>query len=554
MSGSSKKKIRKEENAAQLAEKQQKELKDLKKLRIQTIAFVAAVSLVLVIGLGALCISAYKNSGIAERSTIALNIGDQALTTADLSYFYIDNINSTHQEWQQTYGEGYGMYLSALYQLDITKPLGDQAFMDDSKKTYADYFIDMAIDQAVSAYAMYAAAEDNGFKLDDDAIASIDGTIAALELSATRLGYRNIDEYLKTYYGKGATKESFHKYIVVSETAAAYATVAYDNFTYTDSDLEAYDAEHFYELSSYSYDTFYLPANRFIQCTADENDKDHEHTQEELDAAQKLAKKAADALVAAKPKTEKDFNAAIQKLDAFKESTCTVNKDCLYSDVANVDIAEWIAKSERKAGDMIIVSNDTETTDADGNAVTKFYGYTVAVYRGRNDNYMKLVNVRHVLKAFEGSTTDELGNVTYPAGSFEKAKDAIVALEQTWINEGGTEEAFIKLAEENTDDTASAQVGGLYENIYPGQMVPSFNDWSFDESRIPGDYAIVESQYGFHLLYFVGESDVTYRDYMIENTLREADFQKWYDENISAAKYAVVDTSKMDTDIILEVQ
>ena len=37
-------------------------------------------------------------------------------------------------------------------------------------------------------------------------------------------------------------------------------------------------------------------------------------------------------------------------------------------------------------------------------------------------------------------------------------------------------------------------------------MVTNFNDWIFDASRKPGDTGIVESDYGYHIIYFVGDN------------------------------------------------
>ena len=48
---------------------------------------------------------------------------------------------------------------------------------------------------------------------------------------------------------------------------------------------------------------------------------------------------------------------------------------------------------------------------------------------------------------------------------------------------------------------------GLYEDVYPGEMVTSFNDWCFDDARKPGDTGIVESSYGYHILYFIQKND-----------------------------------------------
>ena len=35
-------------------------------------------------------------------------------------------------------------------------------------------------------------------------------------------------------------------------------------------------------------------------------------------------------------------------------------------------------------------------------------------------------------------------------------------------------------------------------------MVQEFNDWIFDPARKPGDTGIVETSYGYHIMYFVG--------------------------------------------------
>ena len=46
-------------------------------------------------------------------------------------------------------------------------------------------------------------------------------------------------------------------------------------------------------------------------------------------------------------------------------------------------------------------------------------------------------------------------------------------------------------------DTGSNTNGGLYTEVYQGQMVTEFNDWCFDESRQPGDTGIVYNEGGY---------------------------------------------------------
>ena len=41
-------------------------------------------------------------------------------------------------------------------------------------------------------------------------------------------------------------------------------------------------------------------------------------------------------------------------------------------------------------------------------------------------------------------------------------------------------------------------------------MVTAFNDWCFDGARQPGDTGIVKTDYGYHIMYYVGQCDHAY--------------------------------------------
>jgi hypothetical protein len=59
-------------------------------------------------------------------------------------------------------------------------------------------------------------------------------------------------------------------------------------------------------------------------------------------------------------------------------------------------------------------------------------------------------------------------------------------------------------------------------------MVTNFNDWCYDASRQTGDTGIVESPYGYHVMYFVADSETNYRDFQVANHLRSHDAEDWY--------------------------
>ena len=124
------------------------------------------------------------------------------------------------------------------------------------------------------------------------------------------------------------------------------------------------------------------------------------------------------------------------------------------------------------------------------------------------------VNVRHILIAPE---TDAEGNASEEAMAAAKAK-AEALLEEYLQNP--TEENFAKLAEEHTEDPGSKENGGLYEGVYPGQMVQPFNDWCFDAARKTGDTGIVETAYGYHIMYFVRTEEQPHWEKVAESNLR----------------------------------
>lgn len=119
------------------------------------------------------------------------------------------------------------------------------------------------------------------------------------------------------------------------------------------------------------------------------------------------------------------------------------------------------------------------------------------------------IDVRHILIKADG-TENEDGTITFTdeaAAAQAKAKaEEILAM---WL-EDPTEEYFAELAKEHTGDS-NGEAGGLYEDVTEGYMVASFNDWCFDESRQSGDYGIVETRFGYHIMYFSARGEDTWK-------------------------------------------
>ena len=117
----------------------------------------------------------------------------------------------------------------------------------------------------------------------------------------------------------------------------------------------------------------------------------------------------------------------------------------------------------------------------------------------------KTVNVRHILIYPEGATSETVRTETFSEEAWAAGKANAQAILDQWLAGDATEESFAALAGEHTQDPGSASTGGLYTQVYEGQMVANFNDWCFDPARQVGDYGIVETEFGYHIMFYSGE-------------------------------------------------
>ena len=533
MSASSKKKLRKEFEAAQLTEKQQAAQREAKKLNLYTKLFVVVMVALLVIAITVGVTQTITGKGIREKSTIALTVGDHEINNVEMNYFYMDAVNNFYSS--------YGSYAS-LFGLDVTKPLNEQVSDEATGLTWADDFLSTAKENAKTTYALADAAQAAGYALSEEELTSLETNLDSMNLYATMYGYSNANAYLKAFYGNGADTESYGEYTKLCTLAQSYYSHYATELTYDAAALAEAEAKNPVAYNSYSYNTYYIAANKFLEDT--ENATDAQKA-EALAAAEEAAK----ALTADKFASVEALDEAIAALPINEgtETKSTAYADTLYSTISSV-YADWIADSSREAGDVAYFANETTSGET-----TVVNGYYVVCYFGSNDNSFPLVNVRHILVAPEHSHAEgeeHAEGETYSEAELANAKAAAEEILKEWKSGTATEESFAELANAKSSD-GDGTTGGLYENVYPGQMVQTFNDWCFDASRKTGDTDIVESTYGYHVMYFVGNSDMTYRNYQIENELRSADLETWYNGVVAATNITDGDTQYVKMDMVL---
>ena len=380
-----------------------------------------------------------------------------------------------------------------------------------------------------------------------------------MKLYASMYGFSSADSYISAMYGDGCNEKTFRQYAEVQMTAQEYATAKNESLTYDDAALRAEEAENFNAYSAFTFNYCYLNNNKFYQGGTENEDGTKTYSDEEMEAGRAAAEAAANTLAAAKTVDELDAAYAALEINAGVESAKSTRQENIQYANVTAAIRDWVTSADRKAGDIAVIPSEYTTHNhEDGEECTgendekSVAGYYVVRFESKDDNLINLVNVRHILVSYEGGTLDETTNTTVYSDE-EKAKAKTAAEEILAAFNAGekTEEAFAALATEKTTDPGSKETGGLYENVYPGQMVASFNDWCFDAARKTGDTAIVETEYGCHVMYFVGTSDTTYRDMMIESTLRSEDMSAWETGLIDAAELVVSNTKYVKTDLKL---
>lgn len=441
---------------------------------------------------------------------------------------YYNNLQSTVSSYKQ-----YGIDLDeANMNVDFDKKLSEQTRTEDGKTTtWLEYVQEQVEDSIKDTYASYykAVKENKGKdpEIKDDQKKEIKEALKNYKESAHKYGY-TVSGYIEAAMGHGVTKDVFVREATISYIAENYDSDHKndsDSKTYTDKELNAYKKKNKSKLQSVDIKMF--------ECDSEDDAK-----------AFKKALKADGsnfAALASKYSSD-DFDKK-----ANKNSQETTYNDMARSTMEGLSVAistadddkkypglDWLYSSDRKAGD---VRQDSTTV--------------VYVVKPVYMSDAKTVNVRHILIAPESSKSSDDSSSSKSAkdctdkewAAAEKKAKSILAK----YNSGDkTSKSFAKLAKSNSSD-GNASDGGLYENIIPNQMVPTFNAWCFDSSRKAGDVGIVKTEYGYHIMYFEGKNDQAVWKYIAQQKLAADDTQKEHDsitlkKNWFGSRYLEIDT------------
>ncbi len=386
-----------------------------------------------------------------------------------------------------SYLQYYGYNLS----LPLSKQTAACPFAEN--KTWFEFFAEMAnsqIEQYLSACEAAYAAE---FELKEEEVAEIKNYITELEANAVENGYKNLDALLAEYYIEGVTAETFERCITLQQLAYSFMNARSLEIEYTDEDLIKFRNDH---------PESFLMIDVLQYGFLAEYDKDA--TDDEIAAAVNAAKAKAEDFLA-NNKTVEAFKNAIVALEQAGGNTTDapaviISKylaDAVYYDAeAAADESlkpyyEWAYSSDREAGDTFLqeVNNDSGE---------KYFVVSCIVTPSYFYDYLTK-DCRHILFYVDNKETDKDKLAAAKAEALAKANTIL----DEFKNGSKTEESFKALETKCLDDK-SAMEATAYYNVTKGYMVEEFESWIYGD-RKPGDCEIVETTYGYHVVYFIGD-------------------------------------------------
>ena len=187
----------------------------------------------------------------------------------------------------------------------------------------------------------------------------------------------------------------------------------------------------------------------------------------------------------------------------FNETTKTNDTLPAFKDVTNV--AEYVNKNSDIKFDSTYVTKKNLPLEFQEQLFNLSKGEVFGPYANNGyQNVSKMLDRKsnasakaaHILVSYAGA----------PQATVERTKEEAQALANELLAKAKANPAnFGKLAAENSDDPGSKNNNGEYDNITPGQMVPTFNDFVFNNGV--GTIGLVETDYGFHVIRVLDKYD-----------------------------------------------
>ncbi len=509
-----------------------------------TIGIVLAIAIVAGVAVG-VC----NSTGVFERMKKIETVSGESYSTVEYEYYY-NFVHSQYlsqaQQYDQYYGEGMGYYYTGY---DYSKLPEDQLYTgedfkldDGSKPTWKQYFEHIALKNLQQFHIMQDLAEKDGFTVDEatlnEAYTAIDDMKAQLIESASQSGGAPVTfgKYLREYYGKGMNEKTFRDIVKCQTIASEYSTHLMEKYS-EDYLANTAKLEEEYKKDTSLYDCVDF---RIFTIAPEAAETKDDATQAEKDAASKQAKEAAKKKadeMFGKIKDEASFiKLAEQYATKEQKETTDFTKDeatlmkyvekASYETSFGEDAIKWLYNKNTKA-------NEKKMFEVNGT----YYIFYMLKTAYRDDATIP-VDVRHILYQFDDTAKDKEADKEKQKAAAEATVNAINKADDKLAS-------FLEWCEKDSDDTGSKSNGGLIEYLGRGKYVKAFEEWSLDAKRQEGDIEVIETEYGYHVMYFVKKHTAPFWKINIAQTFANDDLNKMLDDAVVSDAYKVSDTQAL---------
>lgn len=430
------------------------------------------VSLVGVAVVGVVAWGIGLSTGVLQKNLTAVSVGDEKINAVEFRYHYTDTKNQLLNNFGSAMQEN---------GTDLSKPLEPQMY---GEQTWAEYLKEATVSQIKETYSVYNEAKKANYVISEDIQAMIETYMKSIDDAAAA---ENItaDKLVKNVYGKLMTTDLIREYITKRYYAVGYIQDMEKSFSPSDEEITKHYEDNKNDFDLVSYRMFKVP---FEKVEGDDS----------TTTANKEASKAKADEMLSKITTEDSFGdlayeyAADDKKGYYEDRSVTFVQEAPIVEDSGA-IAEWYSDPERKDGDKAVIEGNTD--------------YAVVMFKSRVRPEYNSVSVRHILIMPETADTHvHEGDTVHDDAEFlADAKAKADEVYSAYLAGDKTEDAFAALANEHSQDPGSNTTGGIYEEFGKNEMYESFDTWSFNPTNKPGDTGIIESESGFHIMYFVGE-------------------------------------------------
>ena len=197
----------------------------------------------------------------------------------------------------------------------------------------------------------------------------------------------------------------------------------------------------------------------------------------------------------------------------------------LKADLEKADADKETIKTNITAQEELLTTAKENLENAKKAGKYTYTAYYVTKEADRDED--NLQNVGHILFKIDTKATATDPKVSYKTDAEAKAAAEKLQKELQELADKGqlTKELFEAMGKDVTHDS-----NVFYNDVNKGQMVTEFEDWIFNTERKVGELGSVKTTYGYHIMYYVGESEDIVWKVNAHNGAADEDFSKWESE------------------------